>query len=467
MLFSSLEINKLNTFKQTSSLLNELNAKLRSFEFAWFSRNNKEVLVDIKVVLNKSKKYIIMADSFFDSSELDFNYILNFIDLYNNELISAFQFESGDSAQRIVSVLFDLFDRILRETSFEKFLINSNKFNLRDEFVNFVDYLRQIVSNDIENISFKKIGNNSQNNNFIDNRLNKIEERLNKFEANVIVETQNILNKYSVKNDEKVKEILDDLELYIGKFKTEKLPNLESDIENINKEIGNTKVKLVGLVGNLDQYESIISENTENEISKHYSLKADKERNTYWLATSITASIIIASLSSAWFGLHDYYQNYVSSGPCFADSIYMDDNYKKCVEGLNRIRESTQKFALNYLVMRLIFSVLLFLTVIYTSRIAIRAYSHWRHSESMHLKLASLRPFINQLETKERDQIHKDLVPDYFGKDAGLVDSTNEKFKDLPANVSAVAMKAIEQISGNGNSSGTEKNTNNQSTGTQ
>ncbi|MDC4314370.1 hypothetical protein OHV31_14415 [Acinetobacter baumannii] len=32
------------------------------------------------------------------------------------------------------------------------------------------------------------------------------------------------------------------------------------------------------------------------------------------------------------------------------------------------------------------------------------------------------------------------------------------QIRDLPANVSAVAMKAIEQISGNGNSSGTERN---------
>ncbi len=107
--------------------------------------------------------------------------------------------------------------------------------------------------------------------------------------------------------------------------------------------------------------------------------------------------------------------------------------------------------------MRLIFSILLFLTVIYTSRIAIRAYSHWRHSENMHLKLASLRPFINQLQEEERNQIYKELVPDYFGKDAGLVDTANEKFKDLPANVSAVAIKAIEQISG-GSSSGKAEN---------
>ena len=102
--------------------------------------------------------------------------------------------------------------------------------------------------------------------------------------------------------------------------------------------------------------------------------------------------------------------------------------------------------------MRLVISILLFLSLIYTSRIAYRSYIHWRHSENMHLKLASLRPFINHLNEEERSKIHKDLIPDYFGKDAGVIDnSISEKFNDLPANISAIAIKAIEQISAGGN----------------
>ncbi|MDC4685463.1 hypothetical protein NQ809_17140, partial [Acinetobacter baumannii] len=125
---------------------------------------------------------------------------------------------------------------------------------------------------------------------------------------------------------------------------------------------------------------------------------------------------------------------------------------------IEKIFQAQQNNALTYLVLRLALSILLFSTIIYTSRVAYRAYIHMRHSENMRLKLATLRPFINQLEEEERNQVHKDLVPDYFGKDAGLVDSQGERFKDLPTNISAVAMKAIEQISGSSNSSGTEKN---------
>lgn len=273
------------------------------------------------------------------------------------------------------------------------------------------------------------------------------------------------LEKESLFFDEKTSNLLQNFRKDISTIQYDYENELKTKVVNLKNELESNRDELTTLLGDVKLYKSMVSEKTENEISKHYSLKADKEKRTYWYATSITASIIIASLGAAWFGLNDYYQNYVSVGLCNGDSFYMDDSYKKCVEGLNKLRESTQNFAFNYLVMRLIFSILLFLTVIYTSRIAIRAYSHWRHSENMHLKLASLRPFITQLETKERDQIHKDLVPDYFGKDAGMVETANEKFKDLPANVSAVAMKAIEQLSSNVSNPSTGKNTKNSTSG--
>ncbi|WON80805.1 hypothetical protein OK024_03200 [Acinetobacter sp. UGAL515B_02] len=154
--------------------------------------------------------------------------------------------------------------------------------------------------------------------------------------------------------------------------------------------------------------------------------------------TLLSLVIILIAVGLAWFGLSNYYTNYVDpTGFMKSSKDLTVDQFKL-----------TQTYAFNYLILRLVISALLFLTIIYTSRIAYRAYIHWRHSENMHLKLSSLRPFINQLQKDERNQIHKDLIPDYFGKDAGMVDGVSEKFKDLPANVSALAIKAIEQIGG-------------------
>ncbi|MDC4908985.1 hypothetical protein NQ998_18315 [Acinetobacter baumannii] len=65
-------------------------------------------------------------------------------------------------------------------------------------------------------------------------------------------------------------------------------------------------------------------------------------------------------------------------------------------------------------------------------------------------------------------QIRKNLIPDFFGKDAGNIDSNNESFKDLPSNVSALAAKAIEQVGNNiGTKSTTEKNDKKSESGTE
>ncbi|MDH2573359.1 hypothetical protein QDT71_01680 [Acinetobacter baumannii] len=191
----------------------------------------------------------------------------------------------------------------------------------------------------------------------------------------------------------------------------------------------------------------------EQEVTNYYKNKADWERFTYWFMTTLTFIIIGGAICLATLSLNDYKTK---------TSINIDEWSQKLknqpIEKIEKIYELQQKNALIYLILRLVISIFLFSSIIYTSRIAYRAYIHMRHSENMRLKLATLRPFINHLDSNDKKQIHKDLIPDYFGKDAGLVDTANEKFKDLPANVSAVAMKAIEQISGSGSNSSTEKN---------
>ncbi|MDC5358576.1 hypothetical protein NRA39_10325 [Acinetobacter baumannii] len=460
MLFSDDEINKLYYLNSLAKSLNTIYMHFKErpgeiFKFERIQVKKEFFFLDLK------NNLLYVDDLFFKFNSQDLGNILKLVlDNTVNELNDAYvKFLSGRLRPNkflndIVYILYFFFKGLVNKDIFPKDVVVN--YQLDERFNEYVKFL--------EELELTPIGSDLSGDFELRKKFIILEDKVNNLVEQNTLNTNHFessLNQFlSIQKsiyDEKVLKIIDAYEEKINQIQTEYVVELKGKVANLKDNIESNQVELTNLLGDIKLYKSIVSEKTENEISKHYSSKAEKEKRTYWSATSITASIIIASLGSAWFGLHDYYQNYVSFGPCYADSFYMDDNYKKCVEGLNIIRESTQKFALNYLVMRLIFSVLLFLTVIYTSRIAIRAYSHWRHSESMHLKLASLRPFINQLETKERDQIHKDLVPDYFGKDAGLVDSTNEKFKDLPANVSAVAIKAIEQISG-GSSSGKAEN---------
>jgi len=269
--------------------------------------------------------------------------------------------------------------------------------------------------------------------------INKINESLSINDKNLeeisdksSKEATEYLEKLYDNTNKKTSDILAKLQQEISDLQASTKQNIVEQIDQIKTDLVNSKTELVGLVGDLEAYKSIVNHETEKEISKHYAEKATSEKRTYWGATILSIVIIVVSICLAWSGLDGYYKTYVA-----------ETNLEKL-----KALKQTAEYAKIYLGFRLVLSFLLFSTVIYTSRIAYRAYIHWRHSESMKLKLSSLRPFINQLEPDDRKQIHKDLVPDYFGKDAGMIDVAGEKFKDFPTNVSAVVMKAMDHANG-------------------
>lgn len=221
---------------------------------------------------------------------------------------------------------------------------------------------------------------------------------------------------------------------------------IKGKVEILSNSVNQTDQDFKSTFNDYNQLKGLVNIKGEMLITDHYKKRAFWERITYWIMTIGTFAIIIWSICLALNGLDEY-----KAKTNISISSMVQQYKDQPVEKIEKMYSVIQSNALTYLILRLIFSVLLFSSIIYTSRVAYRAYVHMRHSENMMLKLATLRPFINQLKEEDRNQIHKDLVPDYFGKDAGMVDSANEKFKDLPANVSAVAMKAIEQISGGGN----------------
>lgn len=247
--------------------------------------------------------------------------------------------------------------------------------------------------------------------------------------------------------------LIDSLRSSLGSIHNKYESEVKGKVESLETLIDQTDQDFKSTFNDYNQLKGLVNIKGEMLITDHYKKRAFWERITYWAMTIATFIIIILSICLALNGLNEYKEK--TDVPVTT----LIENYKdQPIEKIEKIYSTAQENALIYLVLRLIFSVLLFSSIIYTSRVAYRAYVHMRHSENMMLKLATLRPFINQLKEDERNQIHKDLVPDYFGKDAGMVDSANEKFKDLPTNVSAVAMKAIEQISGSGSNSSTEKN---------
>lgn len=307
--------------------------------------------------------------------------------------------------------------------------------NYNNEFDIDVKAIRRKIHDFVENKDLNNGSYVNDNSEILNHKINDLNARMEALYSRIddlLVTGEGRINQIHREISAKGSETLANLQQEISDLQASTKQNIVEKIEKIKTDLTNSEAELTGLFGDLNDYKIIINLETEKEISKHYAEKATSEMRTYWGATSLSVVIIIVSICLAWSGLNDYFETYVQ-----------ETNPEKL-----KALAQTARYAEIYLGFRLVLSFLLFSTVIYTSRIAYRAYIHWRHSESMKLKLSSLRPFINQLEPDDRKQIHKDLVPDYFGKDAGMIDVAGEKFKDFPTNVSAVVMKAMDHANG-------------------
>lgn len=429
------------------------------------------------------KNYLVGVEKDYYNGNLYFTFdldsLISSVDLYSNKL----------NSNRLVYI-FNVFSNKMNRILFDVVIKDENGFYILNYrytdhplYANFRSYAIDISENikassqfiDNESSESWKIDLMNDELLYLNNRL--IEETIKSF--NLLERSKQDLNSVKKEIDDKSEAILLKFKKDVDTFFSDQSIDFEKNVnknitsydsimveiynkykdelvnrvEGLSDQVSNSKNEVDNLDQAIKSYKSTVSRKIQNEISKHYQDKAKMEMWTYWGATFFSILLILGSLGLLAWGLFDYYNDYISTNICLNN-----EEFKSCVTRLETIRDITKNIGITFFIMRFSFSLLLFLTVIYTSRIAIRAYSHWRHSENMHLKLSSLEPFITELPEEVRHEIHRELIPDYFGKDAGLVDNSNEKFKDLPTNISAVAMKAIEQISGSGSNSSTEKN---------
>ncbi|HCA5026351.1 TPA: hypothetical protein MW160_000156, partial [Acinetobacter baumannii] len=294
----------------------------------------------------------------------------------------------------------------------------------------------------------------------IDNKISTLDEKFEYLDNQFnIINSDYLLNKQN--NFEEQRKIFENKaqELYFSYQNdlnnlTKKFENeLEPEVHDLKVRLDNNRAELGSLLDDVKLYQDKMTNKAVDEMSAHYFDKSKFERNSYFFITFLSTLIIGFSIISAYRGVNSYYNEYVSANSCSTNesrTIKINGSVKamsfeECMKDLTVKREATQKYAFNYLIFKLSFSLLLFLAVIYASRIAMRAYNHWRQSENMYLKLNTLSPFIGSLDKPIRNDVHLSLVPDYFGKDAGMVENTKDAVKDLPTNISNIAIKAIEQ----------------------
>ncbi len=435
MVFQNSEIDNLNYIKPLAIRINLLFVKIDGLIYPYeIAEGNSD-----EFQLNKDKFYELISELKVYIESLEREISLHPVDL--SSIVQGF-IENINQIEdfKVVSRIFDNFRFYFLdfhrevESSFGELLLNGYK-----TFVN-------VVANHAKDLSvyFGGLSVLYKNRENEKDEIKKLTNLFNGLEERYKINYENESSEFKVKIDELVQRFSDELSVIRATFKL----NIEDQANILKNKIETVDGDFKNTVKDFETLKKFINAKGEVEVTNHYRKKARTEWWTYWIVTILTCVIIGYSIHSALKGLDEYKLKTNTSIETMLVK-YKDQPAEK----IEKINDAVQRSALTYLILRLVFSLLLFSTIIYTSRIAYRAYIHMRHSENMMLKLATLRPFINQLDEAERNQIHKDLVPDYFGKDAGMVDGVNEKFKDLPANVSAVAMKAIEQIGSGGGSS--------------
>ncbi|MFL9490124.1 hypothetical protein [Acinetobacter baumannii] len=483
MLFNKDEIEELKYFKRIAFTLNTYVIKFERDPVLINLCNNMDF--DINLNLNLFKSIISNTENLIEVGDGQFTSLLSPIESLEEKLkknlydITRVRENYPLYFKTLITDLFE-FLKILREWEAANRIYNrknsgvlSSRSYFKQLYINLeivLDTLdkRKFLFSD--EVTYHK--NQDLNNAIVvlEDRLNNLSNKFEIFSQEHISNKENnfkqqkeILEKQANDVFIKYKEFINGLR---GQYKTD----IDTPITELKTKLENNKSDLESLLGDVKLYQDKMTNKAVTEMSAHYFNKSIFERNSYFAITLVSAIIIIFSVISAYRGVNSYYNEYVSTKSCDSsesrtikiNGAIKEMSFEECMKDLSVKREATQKYAFNYLIFRLSFSLLLFLAVIYASRIAMRAYNHWRQSENMYLKLNTLSPFIGSLDKSVRNDVHLSLVPDYFGKDAGMVENSKDTVKDLPTNISNIAIKAIEQAGSTiGSKLGSDKETKN------
>jgi hypothetical protein len=449
MLFSKEDIENLNYLKDYAVFFNHIYDFLSP---VYFNKNKVDVYKGaIEKLFFDIKDQVILIDQTIPSIHVNNTYLLSVIKEYNDKLDVIVK-DSTTPETLLVKTLKNIYSFsnlfLLQDSSASNLSLFSEKLAKRQGFHSFISRINSAIKllTDELNLNYNEIIAKISK---IEDRLALLDSKTNYTGNRIEEEIDVFLKKNKDDFSSEAKSLLLKLKEDFNKINNELDDDISTKVASLKTELNNQMSELNTFAKDIHSYKSVVSQSTVMEVSKYYSQKANEEKKVYYTVTIFSLLLIAFSITLAWLSLSKYYNNYVDP-----------KGLKETIKGLNPTEvEWVQQAAFLYLSLRLVISILLFLTIIYTGRIAYRAYLHWRHSENTHLKLSALNPFIADLSENVRTKIRLDLIPDFFGKDAGNFDSVSENFKDLPTNVSTLAAKAIEQVSNNlSGKDNTEKN---------
>ncbi|KQQ75957.1 hypothetical protein [Acinetobacter sp. Leaf130] len=275
---------------------------------------------------------------------------------------------------------------------------------------------------------------------------NKIKSVLSKY--NIANDDLDDLNKSYLKVSEEVKGIYgrlteinsnifnlnNEFNKRVGEFEAELLlraykveEKIRSDmvgvVEDFTKELSETdvliKTELNSIQNTSQSFKDFISDETSIKLTNDYKSKALWEMRAYYFFNFMSLAIISFALYFSYSSLSDF-------------AVKHNGNYTS--------------LDLTYLGIRLLFSILIFSTITFTSRLASKSYVYWKKNEGIFLRLTALKSFIADMSDTKKEEIHEKLVDVYFGKDE-QDQNFNQKMKDLPNNITQLLGKVVEQTS--------------------
>ncbi|MEB3791508.1 hypothetical protein [Acinetobacter sp. IK40] len=433
-----------------------------------FLQDKKSAYTYIEVVDKIKKEFVLflsniknISDNFMQEISIRYyetdermriDHISNGIDEFDLDEIKKFNYELKDKLRmiRLHSIIDPFYED---DIQFYKELTDySDQINkLRLSFLKFYRDTKNKYKP--QNLVLKRLEKDFYN--FTSDKMNEIDMRFNSFENNV----KSVASKYNIAGEDLKnlnKSYLDVSEKVKGVYS--QLTEINSNIFNLNEELNkkisefdaelkvradrvekkihdNTISVLKDFTKELDETEALITQEVNSVKKTSRSFKD-------FISDETAIKLTDDYKSKANFEMYSYYFFNILSFGIIGFAIYF--SYSSLSDFATKHTGDYKALDLAYLGIRLIFSILIFSTIAFTSRLASKSYIYWKKNEGVFLRLTALKSFIADMSEAKKEEIHEKLVDVYFGKDE-QEQNLNQKMNDLPNNITQLLGKVVEQ----------------------
>lgn len=437
-------IKIVDNFNYIFTIFNSLEKKLEPITLSEIYLKRIDLILDLRKALaslRKREKIIGKIDEVLNVLNHDKHILyvniedikdaINDIGEFNSSMFPSEIMQSGEFLDKFLNKIkdrkYDLnnINGNVNSSYYEMYRFYKLRSNIFDESYKIESILKGIKNNFI-NETKSIIDNNEKKIKDCDNNMKKLMDSLSE-KSDIILNETNIAEIRLQEVDSKVLTIRSQINGEIDNIKGEAKVYIDKVIDDVKQSSVNSLDVLIENIQNIDKeiegYKELVSDKTTEQLTSVYKKEAKWEKRAYYTFSIIGLLIIAFAIYYSAISLADFHDRLVKN------KLVINNN------------------ELKYLGIRLIFSLIIFSAVAYTSRLASRSYTFWKKNEGIYLRLTALKPFISAMPPEKKIEIHEKLVDVYFGKD-DQDQNLNQKIQDLPNNITQLLGKVVDQTSG-------------------